>query len=512
MLARATAQQREIAVRMALGATRLRLLRYLLTHAMMLAAAGAISGFLFAQWGTLLLVAELTTRGRSVFLNLAPDWRVLAFTSGVAFATAILFGILPASRSTQVSPTAAMHGSTAGQGDRTSPMRRWIAVAQIALSLVLLVTAGLFLRSFTKLVRLDPGFDRQNLLLVSASLRSTSLKPEQYITTFDAIQERLSMLPGVTAIARSRKTPLDGGQWSNLIFVNSGAATTVHDDTLLNAVTPGYFAIMHTPLLSGRDFTVQDRAGAQQVAIVNRSFGLQCFGRQDPIGHILRVAIGDGTQGPPIQIIGVAADAKYNDLREPMKPTVYFSLAQLTSEQSTLSNFELRTTLPLSTMRSAIEAAVAGVSREVPLEFYTLAEQVDDTLVQERVLAMLSGFFGTIALLLAMIGLYGTMSYRVALRRAEFGVRMALGAPVSAIVLLVLREVVLIVVAGVAVGAVISFFATTALQKLLYGLGAHDAATLTGASLVLAGVALAAAYAPARRAARVDPMVALRYE
>ena len=513
LLARAMAQQREIAVRMALGASRARLIRYLLTHALLLSAAGAVAGLLIARWGTSLLVAELKTRGRSVFLDLSPDWRVLAFTSGIALATAILFGILPAFRSTQVPLTAAMHGVTAGQSERTSLLRRWIAASQIALSLVLLVTAGLFLRSFTKLVRLDPGFDRQNVLLVTASLRSTNLKSDQYIATFDAIQERLRALPGVTAVARSRMTPLQGGQWDNRVFADSAPGNKAYDgDTFLNAATPGYFAILRTSLLSGRDFSPQDRADAQQVAIVNHAFAQQWFGGQDPIGHILRIAKGDGTTGPPIQVIGVVADAKYSDLREPMKPTVYLSIAQLTGQQSTTNNFELRTTLRLGTMRGAIEAAVAGVSREVPVEFYTLSEQVDDTLVQERVLAMLSGFFGAVALLLAMIGLYGTMSYRVALRRAEFGIRMALGAQVSAIVRLVLREAVLVVLAGVAVGAMISFFATTALQSLLYGLGPHDAITLACAAVLLASVALVAAYAPALRAARVDPMVALRYE
>jgi len=513
LLARATAQQREIAVRMALGATRLRLIRYLLTHAVLLSAGGAIAGLLIARWGTSVLVAELTTRGRSVFLDLSPDWRVLAFTSGIALATAILFGILPAFRSTQVPLTAAMHGATAGQAERTSSTRRWIGAAQIALSLVLLVTAGLFLRSFSKLVRLDPGFDRHNVLLVTASLRSTNLKSDQYIATYDAIQERLRALPGVSAVSRSRLTPLQGGQWSNSISANSEPGTKAHEgDTFLNAVTPGYFAILRTPLLSGRDFSPQDRAGTQQVAIVNHVFAQEWFGGQDPVGHILRIAKGDGTKGPPMQVIGVAGDAKYNDLREPMQPTVYLSVAQLTGQESTRNNFELRTTLPLATMRGAIEAAVAGVSGEVPLEFYTLAEQVDDTLVQERVLAMLSGFFGFVALLLAMIGLYGTMSYRVALRRAEFGIRMALGAQVGAIVRLVLGEVVLVVMAGVAAGIAISLAATSTLQKLLFGLGPRDTVTMAAAALLLAGVALVAAYAPARRAARVDPMVALRYE
>jgi predicted permease len=512
MLARATAQQREIAIRMALGASRLRLIRYLLTHAMLLSAAGAVTGILIAHWGTRLLVATLTTRGRAVFLDLSPDWRVLVFTSGIALVTAVLFGTLPAVRSTQVPLNAAMHGATVGQTERTSPLRRWIAAGQIALSLVLVVTAGLFLRSFTRLVRLDPGFDRHNLLLVSASLRSTNLNSEQYIATFNAIQERLRVLPSMTMVARSRMTPLQGGQWSNLVFADSGAATKAHDDTFLNAVTPGYFAIMRTPLLSGRDFTADDRAGAQQVAIVNKTFARQCFGGQDPIGHILRINKSDGTTGPPIQVIGVAADAKYNDLREPMKPTVYLSLAQLTAQQSTLNSFELRTTLPLATMRGAIEAAVASVSREVPLQFYTLAEQVDDTLVQERLLAMLSGFFGAVALLLAMIGLYGVLSYLVTQRQTEFGIRRALGAPQSSILRLVMSDTLAMLAGGIVVGVGLSLTTVQLLQKMLFDLSPHDATTMLMAISLLSAVGLLAGFLPARRATRVDPMVALRYE
>ena len=512
MLARATAQQREIAVRMALGASRLRLIRYLLTHAMLLSAAGTVAGLVIARWGTTMLVATLTTRNRTVFLNLSLDWRVLAFTSGIALVTALLFGILPAFRSTQLPLTAAMHGATAGRTERTSPLRRWIAAAQIALSLVLLVTAGLFLRSFTKLVQLDPGFDRHNVLLVNASLRSTNLKSDQYIATFDAIQERLRALPGVAAVSRSRMTPLQGGQWSNLVFADSDAGVKAHDDTFLNAVTPGYFAILRTPLLSGRDFSAQDRAGAQQVAIVNQTFAQQSFPGQDPIGHILRISQSDGTKGPPIQVIGVVADAKYNDLREPMKPTVYLSVAQLTAQQSTNNSFELRSTLPLATMRGAIEAAVASVSREVPLEFYTLAEQVDDTLVQERLLAMLSGFFGAVALLLAMIGLYGVLSYLVTQRQTEFGIRIALGAQPSSILRLVMSDTFAMLTGGIIVGVVLSLATMQLLQKMLFGLSPHDATTMLIAIGVLAVVGLLAGFLPAHRATRVDPMVALRYE
>ena len=512
MLARATAQQREIAVRMALGASRLRLIRYLLTHAVLLSAAGAVAGLLIAQWGATMLVTTLTTRGRTVFLNLSLDWRVLAFTSGIAFVTAMLFGILPAFRLTQLPLTVAMHGATAGRTERTSPLRRWIAAAQIALSLALLVTAGLFLRSFAKLVQLDPGFDRHNVLLVNAGLRSTNLKSDQYIATFDAIQERLRALPGIAAVSRSRMTPLEGGQWDTLVFADSDAGMKAHDDTFLNAVTPGYFAILRTPLLSGRDFSAQDRAGAQQVAIVNQTFAQQSFPGQNPIGHILRISQSDGTKGPPIQVIGVAGDAKYNDLREPMKPTVYLSVAQLTAQQSTNNSFEVRTTLPLATMRGAIEAAVANVSREVPLEFYTLAEQVDDTLVQERLLAMLSGFFGAVALLLAMTGLYGVLSYLVTQRQTEFGIRMALGAKPSSILRLVMSETSAVLTGGIIVGIVLSLATVQLLQKMLFGLSPHDATTMLIAIGVLATVGLLAGFLPARRATRVDPMVALRYE
>ncbi len=512
MLARAAAQTREMAVRLALGATRMRLVRQLLMHCVVLSIAGAAAGAVLAQWATALLVAYLSTRKNPVFLDLSPDWRVLTFTATTALLTGVLFGILPAFHSTRVPLTRAMRGSPSAHNEHRSPVRKWIVATQIALSLVLLVTAGLFLRSFAKLIWLDPGFDRQNVLLVSADLRSTTIKPEQHLATYDLIQSRLSALPGVVAVGRSVMTPLEGGGWNNIVHADTANPPKGDDAlSLMNFITPGYFATLRMPLFAGRDFTPADNKTAAKVAIVNQAFARKFFPGMNPIGHVLRVDKANSEPGPPIEVVGVVGNAKYMSLREEMPETVFFPLPQITGPEYG-DTYEIRSAVSPTSLRSAVVAAMAGVSREIPLEFTTLAKQVDDTLVQERLLAVLSAFFGVAAVVLATIGLFGTVSYRVTLRKAEFGIRMALGARVASIVRLVMGEVAAIVVIGVGAGLAISMIATRALQKLLFGLGAHDVATLAGASALLAAAALLAAFMLARRAAKVDPMVALRSE
>ena len=475
-----------------------------------LSLAGAAAGVFVSQWAAALILKFLSTRNDSVFLDVSTDWRMLAFTIGVAVGTGVILALLPAMRSTGVPLTGAMRGATATQSERHSPMRKWIVAAQIALSMVLLVTAGLFLRSFVKLVTLDPGFDRDNVLLVSANLRPTHLKPEQQIPVFDALEARLATLPGVTALGRANITPLSRMLWNDEYRSDIPNAPVGKDAlAMVDFISPSYFDAMRMHLLSGRGFAASDTKTSTLVAIVNQTFARKLMRSVDPIGHYIHNLEPSGQSGKPTLIVGVVADSKYGSLREENPPTVFFPITQVPEPEQQYT-YVIRAAVPVNSLRSAVEAAAANINAEIPLQFTTLSEQVNDTIVQDRLLAALSAFFGSLALLLAMIGLYGTVSYRVTLRRAEFGIRMALGARVQAIVRLVIGEVAYIVAVGVAVGIALSLIATTALQKLLFGLGPRDVVTIALSAVLLGAVALAAAYAPARRAAKVDPMIALR--
>ena len=514
MLARAAARSREIAVRRALGANRLRLIRQLLTECVLLSTAGAALGILFAQWGNTLLVLYISTAGNKVFLDFFPDARILGFTAAIAVLTALLFGLLPAFRVTRVSLTAAMKGSHAVEVERHGRFRfgRWIVASQVALSLVLLIAAGLFLRSFVKLVVLDIGFDRNNVLLVSVSIKAAGVTPEQQLATEDEIERRLRALPGVASVGRSTITPISGNEWNQFLHADSPTAPT-GDASLayFNAISPGYFETLRTPLLAGRDLNEQDRKGSPLVGIVNQTLARKFYANLDPLGRYISLDEAPGKPGPPIQIVGVVKDSKYVSLREDTVPTAFFPIKQ-ESDFQVGGNFALRSTVRPSALARSIQEALAGVNKSMSLEFHTLAGQVNDSLVQERLLALLSGFFGALALLLAMIGLYGTLSYLVTQRYAEFGIRMALGATPGSILRLVLRDVITILVVSVAAGVGISLVSVHVLQKLLFALTARDPVTIAVAVGLLSAVALLAGYFPARRAARADPMVALRYE
>jgi predicted permease len=378
----------------------------------------------------------------------------------------------------------------------------------------MLVVAGLFLRSFTKLVTLDIGFDRNNVLLINANLKAGNVPPKQRLATFEEIESRLRSLPGVISASRSFTTPISGFEWNNFVQADSPNAPTGEDSlAYFNFISPGYFQTLRTPLLAGREFDAHDVKTAPKVAIVNQTLARKFFPNVNPIGRYLRTQQGPGQAAPPIQIVGLVKDSKYESLREDTFPQAFFPAAQAPGDSmDDAENFELRTATRPSALARTVQDAVAGVNKAIPLEFQTLAEQVDDSLVQERVLAMLSGFFGGLALVLAMIGLYGTFSYLVTQRQPEFGLRMALGAQRSSILWLVMRDVAAILAGGVVAGLLVSLAAVNLLQKLLFGLGARDTVTLTLATVVLAVVVILAGYFPARRATKVDPMVALRYE
>jgi putative ABC transport system permease protein len=514
MLARAAARQKEIAVRKALGASRTRLIRQLLTECVLLSSAGAVLGILFAEWGNALLVRYLSTARNRVFLDLSLDWRILSFTAAVAIFTGFLFGIVPAFRSTRVSLTSAMKGSQTAEGERRTKFRpgKWIVASQVALSLVLLVAAGLFLRSLVKLATLDIGFDRNNVLIVRADLNVAKVPEEQQPVMLEQIERQLQTLPGVISVGRSVLTPISNFMWNDILQVDSPDAPTGENAiAFFNFISPGYFQTMRTPLLAGRNFNERDTKSSPHVAIVNETLVRKFFPKADAVGKYFRVEPEPGQTAPLIQIVGITKDAKYQSLREDTSATAFFPLAQIT-EHTDFNSIELRTATRPSVLVPAIQEAISGLNKDIPLEFHTLAEQVDDSLVQERLLATLSIFFGGLALLLAMIGLYGALSYLVTLRRAEFGIRLALGALPGSILSLVMRDVAVVVVGGLAGGALLSFLAFRLLQKLLFGLSPHDPLTIGTAIGLLAAVALLAGYLPARRAMRVDPMVALRYE
>ena len=515
MLARAAARNKEIAVRKALGASRGRLIRQLLTECILLSSAGAALGILFARWGNALLVRYISTGRNQIFLDLSLDGRILAFTAIIAVLTGTLFGVFPALRSTRVSLSSAMKGSQAEESERRVRFRpgKWIVGSQVALSLILLVTAGLFLRSFVKLVRLDIGFDRNNVLLVNANLKTANVPTEKHLAMFEDTEKRLRSLPGVVSAGRSVMTPISGFEWNQSVHVDGPNAPT-GDDALVffNYISPGYLRTMRSPILAGRDFEDRDSKTGPRVAIVNQTMARKFFADANATGRYFKLdPLKPGEPAQSFQVVGLVKDSKYESLREETFPTAFFPITQI-PESDEAETFELRCATRPSALISAVQQSIGMVNKEIPLEFRTLAEQVDDSLVQERLLATLSVFFGGLALLLAMIGLYGALSYLVTLRRAEFGIRVALGALPESILSLVMKDVAAVLGGGLVTGTCASFLAVRLFQKMLFGLAPHDPVTLIASIGLLSAVALLAAYLPARRAMRVDPMVALRYE
>ena len=513
MFARATSRNKEIAVRKALGASRSRLVRQLLTECLLLSCAGAVLGVVFARWGAALLVRYISTAQNHVFLDLSLDAYVLGFSAVIAVLTAFLFGVFPALRSTRVSLTAAMKGGPAEVGGQRMLVRpgKWIVASQVAFSLVLVIAAGLFLRSLVKLMTLDLGFDRSNVLLVNVNLKAAHIPPTERLALFDEIQARLRSLPGIVSAGRSVRTPVSNFEWNQFVQVDSQTRPK-GDDALVyfNFVSPGYFQTLRTPLLAGRDFNESDSKTSVQVAIVNETFVRKFLPDTNPVGHVLH-KVEDQKSSQSIQIVGLVRDSKYESLREDNFSQAFFPLSQIPDSDES-ENFEVRTANRPSAFVSSVQNAIGQVNKAVSLDFHSLAEQVDDSIVQERLLATLSAFFGALALLLAMIGLYGAISYLVTQRRGEFGVRMALGAPRTSILKLVMSEVAVILLVGALAGVALSLASVRVLQKLLFGLSTQDTVTIAGAIALLTAVALFAGYIPARRAMRTDPMVALRYE
>ena len=513
LLARAAVRGREMAIRLAIGAARQRLVRQMLTESVLLAGVGALIGAALARWGTALLVGLLARGTDPVFLDLTMDGRVLAFTLVVAGATGLLFGLAPAWRAARVEPQASLKASSRGitEGHSRFTIGKALVIGQIALSVVLVAGAGLLLGSFRKLTTLDPGFDRDGVLIVSVNLRDAGYSSDNYGVIHDELLARFRALPGVRAAGASELTPISGSAWNGFIKVDGFVPNRERDNLVyFNRVTPGFFAAMGTPILGGRDFDERDGPSAQKVAIVNEAMARKFYRGRSPLGQRYRDVEHDSL-GPPVEIVGMVKDAKYRELREEPIPTVYVAIQQ-DNARGPYGEYELRTAGAPSALAPAVRRMAAEMNRAIAIEITPLSVQLDSSLVRDRLLATLSGVFGALALLLAAVGLYGTLSYNVARRRNEIGIRMALGAARGRVVRLVMGEVAKMVVVGVILGGAAALGSARLVRSLLYGVSASDPMAFAGAVMMLAMVGLLAAAAPAVRAARVDPMAALRDE
>jgi putative ABC transport system permease protein len=510
LMARASAREREIAVRQALGASRLRLIRQLLVESLLLAVAGAVLGAALAQALSRLLVAFLSTTADPIFLDLAPDWRVLGFTAGLAVATCVLFGLAPAIRITRRETSAMIksgaRGMTAGR-ERIS-LRRALVVTQVALSLVLVAGALLFSRSLGNLLALDMGFRDEDVLTATAMFQRLNLPPERVPVFKDELLERIRTIPGVESAALTHIVPLRDWGGGNA-WIDGAARQPSH--TSLSRVGPDYFKTLQIPLLAGRDFDARDRVEAPPVAIVNQAFARKFLNGGNPVGHRLWIEAAPGSPDTLYEIVGFVGDTKYEDLREEFRPIVYYAATQ-DDGAGAGAQILIRSRLPQGEIVGAVKRVLNEINPAITVNFEGLKPMIDATILRERLIATLSGFFGLLALLLACIGVYGILSYGVASRTTELGIRMALGAQRTDVFWLILREALWLVIIGVAVGLPLIFAVTRLVSTLLFGLSPTDPLSLSAAALLLLAVAMLAGYLPSRRATRVDPMVALRCE
>ena len=510
LLARASARQREFGMRLSLGASRGRVIRQLLTESLVLSALGTIAGIAVAWWGSHLMVRLLSTPDTPILIDLGVDWRILGFTGGVALVTGLLFGLMPAWRLARTDPQASIKsGARVVEGHTRFSVGKALVVLQVAISLMLVVGAVLFAATFRTLTTMDAGFRADGVTLVSADMHYTAAAAATYNEAQRQLLERIRAIPGVHSASMSWMTPLDGSSWNDVVHTDGySAANEMAALAYMNRVGPQYFRTIGTALITGRDFDQRDALGAPNVAIVNQTFVKKYFGGGSAIGRRFRTS---DSIAPPFEVVGVVQDTRYRSLREVAEPMAYYPVAQDSTPQSGIG-YEIATALPPATIAAAVLRAVTEVNPSVTVSFRQLDQQVAASLLQERLLATLSSFFGVVALLLAGIGLYGVMSYNVNRRSNEIGVRMALGATRRIVVGMVVGEISRVVLVGLLIGIGGALAITRLIAGLLYGLSPTDLPSFALASLFLVAVAGIAGYLPARRASRQDPMTALRAE
>lgn len=512
LLSRSFARQREILIRLALGANRARLIRQLLTESVLLSALGGGLGVLFAQWGATALVKLVAPTSP---LDIRPDAMVLGFTALVSLLAGILFGLAPALRASRVDITSGLKDKSAGSGGGRLRfgLATTLVVSQVALSLTLLVGAGLFARSLLKLERQDLGFNRNNVLLVDIDPRLGGYKPAGLNSLYQQLLDRLATVPGVQSVSLASYSPMSGNSRTSNISIE-GYTPADDEDMVIShlLVGPRYSETLGLPLLVGREIGPQDTPAARKVAVVNEAFAESFFPGQNPIGR--RFGFGDDSKkSGDIEIVGVVRDAKYESAREKPVRMVYRPILQEQNASAYMSNLELRTAGDPLLIAAEVRAAIAQVDNKLPIISVTsLGKQLDQSLAQDRLMAHLVSFFGALALVLASVGLYGVMAHAVGRRTSEIGIRMALGAERSSILWMVLREAMMQVGVGVAIGIPLALAAGRLIASMLYGVEATDPLTISIATVVMLSTALVAGYIPAYQATKVDPMIALRYE
>src|SRR5688572_6088429 len=513
LLARAVARAHEVSVQVALGASRWRLVRQMLVESVVLSGAAAGLGVLIAASGSRFLVRQLSTPTTAVFLDLSVDGRVLGFTVAIAAVTALLFGIAPAFRAARVTPIDALKDRARAAAGRRSGLMAWLIPVQVALSLILLVAAGLFVRSFTSLTDRELGFEPDPVMVATVGATTTGTDPRARVPLYERVREVVVQLPDVADAAISFAAPGGGGGFTPPFDVSTAGdpiRVTANSDVFGNLISPGYFATYGTRLIAGRDVTDRDRRGAPGVAIVNETFARRFFGAASPLGRTFTL-YPNTPRALAVQVVGVAADAVYGSPRDPVRAAWYVPIAQVAGFplDSILLSVRAKSGSP-ALLTTTVAAAIATVDPQLALIMRPLRVRLDATLTRERLMAQLAGSLGALALLLAGLGLFGVTSFAIARRRTEIGIRLALGATPTRVIRMVLARVSVLVGAGIAAGTLASLWAARFVDGLIYNLPVRDPATLGGALLVLSAIAAVAGWLPARRASRVNPVAALR--
>jgi len=512
LIARATARQKEVAVRLAMGASRGRLICQLLEESLLLSIAGGAAGLGLAVSMDKALIGFLPSGVIPLDVSSTPDARVLGFTLAISVLTGLIFGLAPALQSTRPELAGTLKDQAGAVAGGTSVgLRQTLVVLQVALSLLLLIGAGLFIQSLKNLKDLNPGFRTENLATFSLDPTLNGYQPQRSLQFYRQLVERLNGLGGVSSAALAVVPLLDDNEWDSSVTVEGYTASQGQGvQPHMQFVTPGFFDTVAVPILVGRDFRLQDDTGAPKVAIVNEKFAKRYLGSGSPLGHHIGMGGNPGTK-TDIEIVGVVKDTKYENMRQEVPYELYRPYQQV--EFVTGMSAYVRTRSDPASLFSALRQTVREVDSSVPVfGMRTLVQQVDKSLVTERMLAALSTVFGCLATVLAAVGLYGVMAYMVARRTREIGIRMALGAGRGTEVWLVMREVLRLAAIGVAVGVPSAWALTRLVETQLFGIKPADPGTMALAAVGIASVATLAGYLPARRATGIDPIRALRWE